>query len=206
MDPGTALSGTTGQELNQESLNQLHGWVQTLGTQLQQYKAELERTKKGLTESKAKSFGASSASAKPSKPTTSSGKIVTIDSWCAHMESCVSSSDPVDACRIACTYLDGEAFSWCQTCLDHADIHDWPTLREALIRRFNPLNKVQAARNKLHSWRQIKDVAAFNKSFLSIVLDIPDITEEEKIDRYSRGLKHDIWELLCTKEYQNLEA
>lgn len=198
-DPGAALPSTKGQEWNRESLHQVHGWIQTLGTRLQQYTAELEKTTKKLTEIKAKAFGASSASAKPHQPTTFSGKTGTIASWGTRMKSCASINEAVDACRIACTYLNGEAFSWWKTCRDQAIIRDWPTLRDALIQHFNPLNKAQAARNELHSWREIKDVATFNKSFLSIVLDIPDIPEEQAIDRYSRGLKRDIWELLCAK-------
>ena len=43
-------------------------------------------------------------------------------------------------------------------------------------------------------------------SFQSIVLDIPKITMPEKIDRYSRGLKSYIWEALCTKQYDTVEA
>jgi len=38
---------------------------------------------------------------------------------------------------------------------------------------------VQAARNKLDSWCQLKDVGSFEKTILSIVMDIPDMTESE---------------------------
>jgi len=122
------------------------------------------------------------------------------------MDAYVSGSEPDEACRIACTYLDGEAFTWWQSYCTTTGIPDWDTLRTCLVRRFNPLNKVQAARNKLHGWRQLKDVGTFNKTFLSIVMDIPDITESEKIDRYSHGLKRAIWEPLCIRTYVNLES
>ncbi|GAB0492318.1 hypothetical protein MMPV_009604 [Pyropia vietnamensis] len=85
-------------------------------------------------------------------------------------------------------------------------IRDWQALREALKNRFNPLNKVQAARDLLHKWKQVKDVSSYNKSFQSIILDIPDITVAEIVDRYSRGLKPYIWEVLCLKQYESLEA
>jgi len=96
------------------------------------------------------------------------------------MDAYVSSSEPDEACRIACSYLDGEAFTWWQSYSAATSVPDWDTLRTCLIRRFNPLNKVHAARNKLHSWRQLKDVGSFSKTFLRIVMDIPDITESEK--------------------------
>ncbi|GAB0492695.1 hypothetical protein MMPV_003964 [Pyropia vietnamensis] len=92
--------------------------------------------------------------------------------------------------------------------LDRArsEVRDWRALREALKNRFNPLNKVQGARDLLHKWKQVKDVSSYNKSFQSIILDIPDITVAEIVDRYSRGLKPYIWEVLCLKQYESLEA
>lgn len=122
------------------------------------------------------------------------------------MDSDVQLTDPDKACRIACTYLDGEAITWWHTHSRTIAVPDWTGLRAALIRRFSPLNKTQAARDKLHSWRQIKDVGTFNRTFLSVLLDIPDITEAEKIDRYSRGLKRDIWQALCLETYKDLES
>ena len=206
MDNGGAPAAASAQVMNQDNWNRLTAYVQSLGAEVEKYQAELDDTKRQLAAARAQISGAGSTSAKPYKPSPFSGKVGTIDSWCAHMDSYLTGTDPAEAVRIACTYLEGEAFSWWHTYRDQADVKDWTTLRAALVRRFNPLNKVQAARNKLHSWRQIKDVGAFNKSFLAIVLDIPDITEEEKIDRYSRGLKRDIWERLCTKSYEDLES
>jgi len=173
-------------------------FVQQLGDDLEKTKDELTRTKNLLA--------TKDRAAKPNKPSLFSGKSGTIEAWCSHMDAYVSGSEPDEACRIACTYLDGEAFTWWQSYSAATSVPDWDTLRTCLIRRFNPLNKVQAARNKLHSWRQLKDVGSFNKTFLSIVMDIPDITESEKIDRYSHGLKRAIWEPLCIRTYDNLES
>ena len=47
----------------------------------------------------------------------------------------------------------------------------------------------------------MKDVSSFNEDFQKIILDIPTITSEEQIYRYSRGLISYIWKELCTKEY-----
>ena len=188
-----------------ESWNQLTSYVNQMGEEIKAHKTELAETKAMLAEAKAQSSGGSS-SARPHKPILFSGKPGTVEAWCSHMDSYVRLSDPEEACRIACTYLDGEAFNWWHSYHQTATVHHWSTVRAALVRRFSPLNKMQAARNKLHSWRQISDVGTFNKSFLSILLDIPDITEEEKIDRYSRGLKRAIWEPLCVKTYTELES
>jgi hypothetical protein len=77
-------------------------------------------------------------------------------------------------------------------------------LQPALIKRFDTLNKVKIARDKLAKWKQIKDVPSFNDDFQRIILDIPNISVEEQIDRYTRGLKAYIWKELCTKEYSTL--
>jgi len=170
---------------------QLMAFVQQLGDDLEKTKDELTRTKTLLA--------TKDRAAKPNKPSLFSGNSGTIEAWCSHMDAYVSGSEPDEACRIACTYLDGEAFTWWQSYSAATSVPDWDTLRTCLIRRFNPLNKVQAARNKFHRWRQLKDVGSFNKTFLSIVMDIPDITEPEKSDRYSHGLKRAIWEPLCIR-------
>jgi len=173
-------------------------FVQQLGDDLENTKEELTRTKTLLA--------TKHRAAKPNKPSLFSGKSGTIEAWCSHMDAYASVSEPDEACRIACTYLDGEAFTWWQSYSAATSVPDWDTLRTCVIRRFNPLNKVQAARNKLHSWRQLKDVGGSNKTFLSIVMDIPDITESEKLDRYNNGLKRAIWEPLCIRTYDNLES
>ena len=72
-------------------------------------------------------------------------------------------------------------------------------------RRFNPLNRADKTRDKLHKWKQTKDVASFNADFQRILMDIPDITPAESMDRYKRGLKNYLWEALCLKHYTSLE-
>ena len=62
---------------------------------------------------------------------------------------------------------------------------------------------------KNSSWQafqveKIEDVISFNDDFQKIILDIPNISIEEQIDRYTRGLKSYICKELCTKEYNKL--
>jgi len=173
-------------------------FVQQLGDDLEKTKDELSRTNHLLATRE--------RAAKPNKPSLFSGKSGTIEAWCSRMDAYVSGSEPAEACRIACIYLDGEALTWWQSYSAATSVPDWDTLRTCLIRRFNPLNKVQAACNNLHSWRQLKNVGSFNKTFVSIVMDTPDITQLEKIDRYSHWLKRAIWEPLCIRTYDNLES
>ncbi len=41
----------------------------------------------------------------------------------------------------------------------------WSTLQEALVARFETLNKEKIALDKLAKWKQLKDVATFNDDF-----------------------------------------
>eukprot|EP00170_Pyropia_yezoensis_P002209 contig_9276_g2213 len=143
---------------------------------------------------------------KLNKPAPFSSRAGAIDSWASHKDTCVSKATSEEALLVATSHLQGEAFAWWQTYTGKSEVTDWPTLREALKQRFNPLNKLQAARDLRHKWKQMKDVASYNKSFQSIILDIPDITMTEQIDRYSRGLKSYIWAALCLKQYDTLDA
>jgi hypothetical protein len=70
---------------------------------------------------------------------------------------------------------------------------------------FNPLNKVNLARDKLSRWCQVKDVKTYITDFLEILIDIPGIRTDDPIDRYSRGLKLYIWTKRCTTDYTKLE-
>lgn len=77
-------------------------------------------------------------------------------------------------------------------------------MKQALSTRFDTLNKEKVARDKLARWKQIKDVQTFNDDFQKIILDIPNISMEEQVDRYTRGLKPYIWKELCTNDYKDI--
>ena len=109
--------------------------------------------------------------------------------------------------NVAVSYLQGSAHEWWlgyQQTDEGRQVTTWPQLQQALIGRFEILNKIKIAQGKLARWRQIKDVPAYNEDFQKILLDIPNITMEEQLDRYARGLKSYIWKELCTKEYNSL--
>lgn len=143
--------------------------------------------------------------AKANKPHAFNGRSKDIESWASCMDAYVIEEAPDRALTVAASYLEKDAHVWYTTFKKTTTVNTWPELRAALISRFNPLNKTLAARDKLSKWKQMKDVASFNSDFLQIILDIPEITEAEKIDRYCRGLKNSIWEVLCTKEYERVE-
>ena len=130
-----------------------------------------------------------------------------VQSWAVHMDNYLRDTPLRDCLHISASYLEGSAHEWWivhQSTEEGKRINDWSALRAALIKRFEPLNKEKVARDKLAKWKQVKDVSSFNEDFLKIILDIPHISSEEQIDRYTRGLKPYIWKELCTRDYTEL--
>ena len=143
---------------------------------------------------------------KVNKPQLYRGK-GSIVSWTTHMSNYLQNVDESQALTIAVSYLAEGAHEWWivfKETEEGRNIQGWSSLKNALVGRFDTLNKEKVARDKLAKWKQLKDVASFNDDFQKILLDIPNISSEEQIDRYTRGLKPYIWRELCTKEYTRL--
>lgn len=68
-------------------------------------------------------------------------------------------------------------------------IKAWTTFSKALQDQFRPINAIKIARDKLASLHQITSVHEYSFQFRTLVLEIPSMSEEEKIDRFVRGLK-----------------
>lgn len=194
--------------INQENWMKLVRHVESLEKQVTDANNALSATVHNLNETKAELQevrARGTGKAKANRPSSFTGKGTKIEVWIAQMDTYVEGENPETTLRVAISYIEGDAFSWLESFRLVNEINTWEQLKEALVRRFSPLDKAIAARDKLHRWKQVKDVESFNSDFMSILIDIPDIAEAEKLDRYSRGLKSYIWEALCTKTYQRLE-
>ena len=174
-------------------------------------KSELSHTKQELHVAQSKlalKDSTPAPAAKLKKPENfTGGPKDSVVSWTTHMSNYLSDTNEPQAMSIAVSYLQGTAHEWWikyQDSEDGRNIKAWPQLREALVSRFDTLNKEKVARDKLAKWRQIKDVKSFNDDFQNIILDIPNISVDEQIDRYTRGLKGYIFKELCTTDYARL--
>lgn len=143
---------------------------------------------------------------KKNKPSSFNGK-GSVSSWCVQMDNYLGQDRGMESLYVALSYLSGSAHEWWivhEKSPEGQNIRTWGHFKDALVQRFETLNKEKIARDKLAKWRQVKDVTSFNEDFNKILLDIPEIGPKDQIDRYSRGLKPYIWKALCTKEYENL--
>ncbi len=105
------------------------------------------------------------------------------------------------------SYLHGAAHEWWlgyKLTDEGRQVTTWPQLHVALIGRFETLNKIKIARDKLKRWKIIKDGPAYNEDFQKILLDIATTMMGEQLDRYARCRKTYIWRELCANEYSSL--
>lgn len=109
-----------------------------------------------------------------------------------------------DAAKIsfADALLRGDALTWRRTINMPTDWDTWKTL---LISAFQPVNPSETARDRLARLRQTTSVRAYVAIFRTVCLLIPTITEDEKKDRFIRGLKPKIMNELRIKPPETFE-
>lgn len=99
--------------------------------------------------------------------------------------------------KLAATYLEGNAATWwrnlvMQTGDRTGSTITWQEFQLQLISMFKPVNSVKIARDRLAVLNQTNSVAKYNFDFTQLCLEIKDISESEKLDKYVRGLKDKI--------------
>ena len=72
------------------------------------------------------------------------------------------------------------------------DAITWNQFYKGLVSMFKPVNAKKIARDKLAALKQTHSVAKYNYNISQLFLEIGDIHESEKLDRYVRGLKDKI--------------
>jgi hypothetical protein len=95
--------------------------------------------------------------------------------------------------RLAAGYLKGKAATWWRSMVIQAggdsSVIDWQTFERQLISTFKPVNSKSIARDKLAYLKQTHSVGKYNFEFTQLCLEIDDLSEAEKLDKYKRGLK-----------------
>ena len=75
-----------------------------------------------------------------------------IQSWVVHMDNYVSHATVDKKLAIAVSFLEGNAHEWWivhSTMEAEHNVHTWEQLKQALLKRFQPLNKTKIARDRL---------------------------------------------------------
>lgn len=92
----------------------------------------------------------------------------------------------------ATTLLRTNGLLWWQSLTENERPATWDTFKRGIIDYFQPLSATIVARDNLARLYQRTSVKAFVEEFKSQVLNIPDITDPEKLDKFRRGLKKDV--------------
>jgi len=71
-------------------------------------------------------------------------------------------------------------------------IRSWIAMKTGLLAEFYPTDIIRSARDRLAKIQQTGSVKEYVERFRNIELQIPDLSETEKLDRFRRGLKDNI--------------
>ena len=131
---------------------------------------------------------------KPSKPEAFSGAPrEPVDLWLFQIDQWLTAGGvTADHERIvlATGLLRNSALLWWRSIYGRPDTPiTWQAFMESITAAFQPINPTESARDRLANLRQTGPVRTYASIFRAIILDIPTITEDEKKDRFIRGLK-----------------
>lgn len=102
------------------------------------------------------------------------------------------------AVRYAAGYFLDTALTWYRLHQKKVDAGtatawtNWTEFKEEIIKRFQPIEPEQIARDRLFSLKQYRSVRAYADAFNQCMLEIPEYIEKDMIARFIRGLKSDI--------------
>ena len=137
---------------------------------------------------------------KPNKPDSFDGtrNAITVRAWLHSVERYLRliqvgqdrKIDTQSGIEFASTFMTGTAANWWYTLVsDDAVPRTWEAFKLAVETEFVPQDSVLRARDKLARLRQKTSVSAYLSEFRNTVLDIPGISDTEKLARFCEGLK-----------------
>ena len=144
------------------------------------------------------------ASTKPSKPPTFSSVKDSgpPTSWLFSVDLYFQVSRTPDDQKVdfAVTFLRGSAALWWQAqCREVSEgtrqpVAGWVDFKDEFRATFSPVDASKIARDQLRGLQQAKSVAEYTDRFRTLVLQIPDMSSAEGLDRFVAGLKPHIRE------------
>jgi Ty3 transposon capsid-like protein len=137
----------------------------------------------------------STAHANKPLPFRGHGATMHLSSWIFTLRKYLeaTNTDPSRWVALGSTYLAESAAVW----YEHRDsalhisgvVDTWDAFCQDLITTFQPITAHAMARDKLHSLYQRESVQQYNSIFLKTITLVHNMTEDEKVDKYTHGLK-----------------
>jgi len=144
------------------------------------------------------------ASLKPQKPELFSGRrdSVAVNTWLYQVEMYLNllqvsnpqiNLDEGTKVAFASTLLKGTAAQWWYMLVQSGNAPtQWDAFLAKVRMEFIPQDSVARARDKLRALRQKTSVLAYLNEFRNIVMVIPGISDDEKLDKFVSGLKPEV--------------
>ena len=111
---------------------------------------------------------------------------------------------------LAGTYLTGPALTWYRAvCSEEAAagarVTSWAVFQQELKLNFCPTNTVKLARDRFSRLYQREGLRDYIREFRTITLDIPSMAEDEKLDKFVRGLRSSLRTEVAIREPDSLD-
>jgi|YelNatPaOPRAMG01_1025707.scaffolds.fasta_scaffold20620_1 hypothetical protein len=103
----------------------------------------------------------------------------------------------------AVTFFDNQATKWWRNLVDPPV--DWDEFGERFLQAFRPVNLIRNARHRLYDLKQTGSVYQYIRAFREICLDIPDLSEPERLHNFTRGLKQAVRVRVELQQPRNIE-
>jgi Ty3 transposon capsid-like protein len=87
------------------------------------------------------------------------------------------------------TALTGNAKTWYRSMRMEGSVKTWADFQTSLKAHFYPVDPIKHARDQLHPLQQTGSVRDYTATFRQLTAIIGTMAEDEKLDRYVRGLK-----------------
>lgn len=106
----------------------------------------------------------------------------------------------------AVNLLRGQAQTWWnRLCVNYTEPTTWEAFKEKLNSEFKPAYSLKSARDRLANCRQETTVTDYVEKFQDILLELPEVTDDEAMDRFVRGLKESVRIHVLTRDPMDFE-
>lgn len=114
-----------------------------------------------------------------------------VSDWLFEVTNFLQASGVADDHKLPTTIalLTGPASKWWQNVEHQHQGITFLEFKKLLVHQFSVVDRERNARDQLYKLKQVRSVRGYSNEFRILILQVPDMDEADKVDRYIRGLK-----------------